>query len=61
LQLELTAVTGVDKLHVDILSSHHRCFVSRTALFVLGLPEFLDLTIVPDLVRLGYAKRMRFD
>jgi hypothetical protein len=54
-------VTGVDKLHVDIFSSHHRCFVSRTAQFVLSLPELLDLTIVPELVRLGYAKRVRFD
>jgi hypothetical protein len=61
LQLELSAVTDIDKLHINVLPGHDRCFVIQSARYVLGRTEFFDLTIMPELVRLGYANRVRFD
>jgi hypothetical protein len=61
LQLKLTAATGVDELHIDVFPGHDLYFVIRNALLVLGGSEFLDLTIVPELVWLRCANRVRFD
>jgi hypothetical protein len=59
--LKLTAATGVDELHIDGFPGHDLCFVIRNALLLLGGSEFLDLTIVTELVWLRCANRVRFD